>query len=176
MSIHARILAILLALGAFVGVALANQPARAQGAHRTAASSMGGQGMGAAAMREVDEFVGYYDSHLDTYVSTDTSNKAQAAAWHINFSAALAAAHGSPAIYLVQGRAAPKQVAVFGSQPGEKDYSPLWTEVRVNWKAGAKPVLLTSDNQILSLSQKGKLTVHPTSTILNCPIIKVGKG
>lgn len=120
-------------------------------------------------------FTGYYDSHTVTYLNTDVSNKAQAAAFHINYSAALATVKGAPAIYFVQGRAAAHQVAVFGSEPGEKDYSPLWAETIVTWKAGVKPKLLTSDNQIAALAQKGKLTIHTNGTVLNCPIIAIGK-
>jgi hypothetical protein len=58
----------------------------------------------------------------------------------------------APAQYFIQGAAAAGQLAVFGSEPGEKDYNPLWEEKLVTWKAGAKPVLLTSDNQINALA------------------------
>jgi hypothetical protein len=33
-----------------------------------------------------------------------------------------------PEIYLVQSRSAKRQLAVFGSEPGKADYSPLWAE------------------------------------------------
>jgi hypothetical protein len=81
-----------------------------------------------------------------------------------------------PEIYLVEGRSAPNQPAVFGSEPGEKDYSPLWAETLLTWKAGAKPVLITSDNQVNVLEKKGVLSEHSGNTILNCPIIQVMKG
>ena len=118
---------------------------------------------------------GYYDAHKDTYVSTDVSTKAMATAMHINFSAALRQVplSSAPAIYLVSGRAATGQLAVFGSEPGESDYSPIWHEVSVQWKAGVQPVTLTSDNQIIALAKKGKLTMHATHIMLNCPIINV---
>jgi len=68
------------------------------------------------------------------------------------------------------------QLAVFGSQPGETDYSPLWHEVIGKWKSGSKVVLLTSDNQINALKAKGKLTeTDMAHTILDCPIIHVAK-
>jgi len=120
-------------------------------------------------------FVGYYDGHHVTYLNTDTSSKAQAAALHINYSAALASVRGAPAIYFVTGRAAAGQLAVFGSQPGEPDYSPLWQETSVTWKAGVKPVLLTGDNQIAALAKQGKLTIHAGAVVLNCPIVKIGR-
>ena len=31
------------------------------------------------------------------------------------------------------------QLAVFGSEPGEKNYSPLWSKTILTWKAGAPP-------------------------------------
>ena len=61
---------------------------------------------------------------------------------------------------------------VFGSEPGESDYSPLWQEVNVRWNAGVTPVLLVKDDQIKELASKGELTIDPTQVVLNCPIVK----
>ena len=66
--------------------------------------------------------------------------------------------------------------AVFGSEPGEASYSPLWTEVIVTWKSGRTPALLVRDDQIDSLAKKGMLTMRTTTVINNAPITKVGKG
>jgi hypothetical protein len=119
---------------------------------------------------------GYYDGHVDTMLSTDVSNKAQASALHINYSAAMLtqAASKYPSLYRVAGAAAPNQPQVFGSEPGEDDYSPLWQEVTVTWKAGVTPVLLTKDDQVKEMASKGMLTIAPTPIVLNCPIVKVG--
>jgi hypothetical protein len=119
---------------------------------------------------------GYYDGHKDTFLSTDISSKAEAKAMHINYSASIGKVKGLPEIYLVQGRAAAGQLAVFGSQPGEPDYSPLWDETILTWKPGAKPVLITSDNQVNKLEKTSGLTERPGNVVLNCPIIKIGKG
>ena len=121
-------------------------------------------------------FHGYYDGHKDTYLNTDVSSKADAAAMHINYSASIGKVKGLPEIYLVQGRAAPGQLAIFGSEPGEKNYSPLWSETILTWKAGAKPALITSDTQIDQIEKTGKLTERDAGVVLNCPIIKAGKG
>jgi hypothetical protein len=120
-------------------------------------------------------FRGYYDGHLDTYLSTDISNKAEAAAMRINYSARIGVVKALPEIYLVQGRAARGQLAVFGSEPGESDYSPLWSETILTWKSGSTPVLITSDNQINKLEKTSGLTERPGNIVLNCPIIKVGR-
>jgi len=140
------------------------------------AYAAGGPIMGPAASISRPAFQGYYDGHKDTYLNTDVSSKADAAGMHINYSAGIGRVKGLPEIYLVQGRAAPAQLAIFGSQPGEKDYSPLWTETILTWKAGAKPVLITSDTQINQIEKTGKLTERDAHVVLNCPIIKVGKG
>jgi plastocyanin len=133
--------------------------------------------MGPALSHQQMAWWGYYDAHKDLYLNTDTSLKADAGMMHVNFAPGLkhVAAGTQPAIYLVQGRAAAGQIAVFGSEPGEADYSPIWREVVVQWKASSKPVVLKSDNQILDLSKKGQLTMRSTNTLLNCPIVKVGK-
>ena len=120
-------------------------------------------------------YKGYYDGHEDGYVITDVSSKSQASAWHVNYSAELAAVKGAPRQFFVQGKAAAGQLAVFGSEPGESDYNPLWTEVIVSWKSGVKPVLLTSDNQINAAAKAGKLTATGNGIVLNAPITKVGK-
>ena len=119
-------------------------------------------------------FHGYYDGHKDTYLNTDVSSKAEAKAMHINYSAKLGKVKGLPEIYLVEGRAATGQLAIFGSEPGEPDYSPLWSETILTWKAGATPVVITSDTQIDKIEKTGKLTERDARVVLNCPIIKVG--
>jgi hypothetical protein len=123
-------------------------------------------------------FQGYYDGHKDTYLSTDVSDKAEAKAMHINYAPVLKTVplKAAPEIYLVQGKATARQLAVFGSEPGEASYSPIWKETILTWKSSATPVLIKSDTQVDSLEKKGTLTERATSIRLNCPIIKVGKG
>jgi hypothetical protein len=153
----------------------------AQAAHSSSAPGAAAQntmGMGPVHVGPHKTFWGYYDSHLDTYYSTDVSDKTQAKMMGINFAPGLkhVPEGAAPPIYLVEGNAAAHQLAVFGSQPGETDYSPLWHEVIVKWKSGSKVVLLTSDNQINALKAKGKLTeTDMAHTILDCPIIHVAK-
>jgi hypothetical protein len=119
-------------------------------------------------------FQGYYDGHKDTYLITDVSSKAQAKTLHVNAATALAKVHNIPAQWFVQGHAAPGQLAVFGSEPGEDDYNPLWLELFVKWNPGVTPVLLVKDDQINSLAAAHKLTVTNTHIVLNAPIVKVG--
>lgn len=152
-----------------VAVVVAAVSATAVGAAITA-----GPVMGPAKKISRPAFQGYYDGHKDTYLNTDVSSKSDGKMMHINYSARLASIKNLPEIYLVEGNAAPGQLAVFGSEPGEKTYSPLWAETILTWKAGAKPVVLTSDTQINAVEKKGTLTERDGHVVLNCPIIKVG--
>src|SRR5437870_7013 len=138
----------------------------------------GGPRMGPKITVTRPAFRGYYDGHKDTYLNTDVSNRAEAKAMHINYAPVLKSVPlgAAPEIYLVEGKAATGQLAVFGSEPGEKTYSPIWKETILTWKASATPVLIKSDTQINKLEKKGTLTERSTSIRLNCPIIKVGKG
>ena len=141
------------------------------------ASLTGGPRMGPQSAITRPAFHGYYDGHKDTYLNTDVSVKADATMMHINYAPGLKAVPlgSAPEIYLVQGKAAAGQLAVFGSEPGEKDYSPVWKETILTWKASAKPVLIKSDTQVNQLEKKGGLSERSTSVRLNCPIVKVGK-
>jgi hypothetical protein len=140
-----------------------------------ASASAGLPNLGSANKGSELTYKGYYDHHVDTYVITDVSDKAQAAAMHVNYAPALKAAKGLPDQYFVKGKAAAGQTTVFGSEPGESDYNPLWDEVWVTWKPGVTPVLLGQDDQIDSLEKAGKLTVTDAHIVLNAPILTVGK-
>ena len=158
-----RLVLVVLGLGTALAAAVAGFAAIA-----------GGPIMGPSARVLRPAFHGYYDGHKDTYLSTDVSSKAEARSMHVNYSASLGTVKGLPEIYLVQGRAAAGQLAIFGSEPGEKDYSPLWSETILTWKAGATPVVITSDTQINKIEKTGKLTERDAHVVLNCPIVKVG--
>ena len=130
--------------------------------------------LGPVVQAKTPTYLGYYDGHKDTYLVTDVSSKAQANAMHINFSPEIGKVKAAPPQYFIQGKAVPGQIAVFGSEPGESDYNPLWEELIVTWKPGVKPVLLVSDNQINGLVKQGKLTMKDAHVVLNAPITNVG--
>jgi len=144
-----------------------------------AASGAGGPGMAMGKTITVSHpaFQAFYDGHKDTILNLDVSSKTEAAMDHINYAPDLKLVPlKTPEIYFVVGTAATGQLAVLGSEPGEKDYTPIWREVHVTFQAGQTPTLLKSDTQIEALMKKGTLTETETSTRLNCPVIKVGKG
>ena len=158
-----------------VGVALIGA---ALGVYPALASNGSGMGMGMPTTTSRKAYEGYYDGHKDTYLNTDVSDKAEAAAMRINYAPVLKTVPlaSAPEIYLVQGKAATGQLAIFGSEPGEPSYSPIWKETMLTWKASATPVLITSDTQIDRLEKKGVLSERATSIRLNCPIVKVNKA
>jgi hypothetical protein len=142
-----------------------------------AAASTGGlPNIGNAKMTAEPVYKGYYDHHIDTYLITDVSSKSQAKALHVNYSAELKGQKGLPEQYFVRGRAARGQLTIFGSQPGETDYNPLWEEVWLTWKKGVKPVLIGQDDQIHALEKKGELTEQDAHIVLNAPILAIGKS
>lgn len=131
--------------------------------------------LGPSQWHKLKVFKGFYDGHLDLYVNTDVSVKSQTKQLHANYAPLLAKTNGkatSP-MYLVKGPAATGQRAVFGSEPPDAGYSPLWQEFFVRFKAGVKPILLTSDTQITAVQRQGKLTLRPSSIVLNAPITKI---
>jgi hypothetical protein len=158
----------------FTKLVVAALVAAAIGSVAAYGAAVGSPRMGPAARISRPAFHGFYDGHKDTYLNTDVSSRAEARAMHVNFSSKLAGIKGLPEIYLVQGRAATGQLAIFGSEPGEADYSPLWSETILTWKASATPVLITSDTQIDKIEKTGQLTERDAHVVLNCPIIKIG--
>jgi len=142
-----------------------------------AAAGAGMPSMGPMSHLSLPSSHGYYDGHKDTFLSTDVSDRAEAKAMHVNFSAPLGRVPMAETddIYLFQGKAAPGQLPVFGSEPGESNYTPIWHEDVLTWKSGMTPTLLNSDTQIEAAVKAGKLTESKTHVILNCPIVKVGK-
>ncbi len=160
----------------FLKMVLMSGVALLAAAGAVAASSSMGPAMGRSSKISRPSFHGFYDGHKVTYLNTDVSSKADAAAMHINYSATIGKVKGLAEIYLVEGHAAAGQLAIFGSEPGEKTYSPLWSETLLTWKAGAKPTLITSDTDVNKIEKTGKLTERDAHVVLNCPIIQVSKS
>jgi hypothetical protein len=138
-------------------------------------AATGGLPIGPSSTMKARDFKGYYDGHKDTFLVTDVSNKAQARALHVNFSREIGKVKSAPAQYFVRGKAVRGQLSVFGSEPGEADYNPLWEEFYVSWNPGVTPVLLVKDDQITALAKSKKLTLKDARIVLNAPITKVGK-
>jgi hypothetical protein len=59
--------------------------------------------------------------------------------------------------------------------PGRADYSPLWQINMVTFKSGVTPYLLKSKSDVDAARAKGDVTVVPTSTVVNCPVLGFGQ-
>jgi hypothetical protein len=55
--------------------------------------------------------------------------------------------------------------------PGQTKYPPLWGIIKVTFKSGVKPHLLTSYAQIQRAQAAGQVTITKTSLVVNCPVI-----
>jgi hypothetical protein len=163
------------ALAAVVVVAVVAGAAVAVAAAGAHSSGTGGLLLGPSSMTSQPTYEAYYDGHKDSYLITDVSSQAQAKSLHINYAAEIGKVKGAPDQYFVKGRTANGQLSVFGSEPGESNYNPLWEEIFVTWKPNAKPVPLVKDDQIKALAKAGKLTMTDAHIVLNAPITKVGK-
>jgi hypothetical protein len=64
------------------------------------------------------------------------------------------------------------QPNVADSQPGDPEYSPIWSVQHVTWtdESGARE--LTSEDEILAAAEAGELTIEETGVIVNCPFIQ----
>ncbi len=138
-------------------------------------SMLGAHSLPAQASQTLPAFPAFYDAHTDVVVVTDAFPAAAAQAFHANYAPSLSVVHAAsqPAWYIIRGLAAPGQIAVLGSEPGESDYSPLWQTVIVRWRPGVTPKVLTSDNMILALAKKGQLTATKTSLVVNSTVVAV---
>jgi len=148
-------------------------PVSAAASSAAAMSTLGAHSLPAQTSQTLPAFPAFYDAHKDVIVVSDAYPKAAAGIFHANYAPSLSAVKpaSQPAWYIVRGPAAPGQIAVLGSEPGESDYSPLWQTVIVRWKPGVTPQVLTSDNMVLDLAKKGQLTATKTAGIVNATVV-----
>jgi hypothetical protein len=64
------------------------------------------------------------------------------------------------------------QPNVVDSIPGQAKYSPLWKINLVEWKDASTATILGSDDDIMDAFNAGKITITPTTIVVNCPIVK----
>jgi hypothetical protein len=59
--------------------------------------------------------------------------------------------------------------------PGQRAYSPLWQLTQVTFKAGVTPHLLRSRGDVDAAQKRGEITITPTNTVVNCPVLGFGQ-
>jgi hypothetical protein len=55
--------------------------------------------------------------------------------------------------------------------PGQTKYPPLWGIIKVTFKPGAVPRMLTSYAQIAKANAAGQVTITKTNLVVNCPVV-----
>ncbi len=63
------------------------------------------------------------------------------------------------------------QGEVFGVSPAQKDYTPLASIVTVSWKAGQKPQVLQSADEVLKAQKDSRIKLVKTNVTINAPQI-----
>ena len=68
------------------------------------------------------------------------------------------------------------QPNVADSQPGDAEYSPLWSVQHVTWTDESTARELTSEDEIMAARDAGELSIEETGVIVNCPFIQWNGG
>ena len=76
-------------------------------------------------------------------------------------------------LYTVTNPIGPQQhnIAQETIAPGQTKYPPLWGIIKVTFKPGVKPRLITSYAQITNAQKAGEVTITHSSLVVNCPVV-----
>ncbi len=76
-------------------------------------------------------------------------------------------------LYTVTNPVGPQQhnIARENIAPGQTKYPALWGIIKVTFKTGVKPHLLTSYAQITKAQSAGQVTIAKTTLVVNCPVV-----
>ena len=130
---------------------------------------------------------GLYDGKDVYYITTEASDSTIADAlakftnFPVTFAPSLTKAPASSQANIYAFKNGVKGGGVLGFQPnvvdsipGESKYSPLWKINLVEWKDPSTATVLGSEDDILSALDSGKITITPTTVVVNCPIVQWG--
>ena len=130
---------------------------------------------------------GLYDGKDVFYITTEASDSTIADAlskftnFPVTFAPALAKAPASSQANIYAFKNGVKGGGVLGFQPnvvdsipGESKYSPLWKINLVEWKDVSSATVLGSEEEIMDAFNSGKITITPTTIVVNCPIVQWG--
>ncbi|WLQ16597.1 hypothetical protein O5O45_11765 [Hahella aquimaris] len=127
----------------------------------------------------------WYDGERVYYITTDVSDQDMAEKMQANYAPRLKDAIPDypkpPQVRTVLERVYRirnfEQPSIFPSAPEPLDsqsvnmqYSLLWLMYEVVWKAGVTPVELKSEEQVFVAESQGKLEIHRTDIVVNCPV------
>ena len=130
---------------------------------------------------------GLYDGKDVFYITTEASDSTIATAlskftnFPVTFAPALGKAPASSLANIYAFKNGVKGGGVLGFQPnvvdsipGDSMYSPLWKINLVEWKDASTATVLGSENEITDAFNSGKVTITPTTIVVNCPIVQWG--
>jgi hypothetical protein len=128
---------------------------------------------------------GLYDGKDVYYITTEASDSTIASAlstftnFPVTFAPALAKAPASSQANIYAFKNGVKGGGVLGFQPnvvdsipGDPAYSPLWKINLVEWKDATTATVLGSEDDIMNAFNLGKITITPTTIVVNCPIVQ----
>jgi hypothetical protein len=126
--------------------------------------------------------VGFFEKDSVYYIVTDSSNQTVAAKasrdWNVQFAPKLRWAPASsqdPVYVFTNGEKGDGiygyQNDVFASSPEQESYSPLRSLVLVSWKAGQKPQVLNSADEVLKAEKESRIRITMTNVTINAPQI-----
>jgi hypothetical protein len=118
---------------------------------------------------------------VDT-IATEASDAATADALGVTLAPPLSGAIGiaTSARYEVTNFRQPDVLSQIPTPPGpgnsNANYSPLWQVNLVTWKSGTTPAQLGSEADVMAAQTAGKVTVTPTSIVINGPVVSTPSG
>ena len=76
-------------------------------------------------------------------------------------------------LYTVTNPVGPQQhnIAQETIAPGQTKYPALWGIIKITFKTGVKPRLITSYAQITKAQKAGQVTITNTPLVVNCPVV-----
>jgi hypothetical protein len=129
----------------------------------------------------------WIDGRIVEYVTTDISDLAMAKMIGANYvprlSEAVGASSGKSLVERVYKFPKQEQISVFQSAPSpvgaenqDRNYSPLWRVVLVNWTNPAAVHELKSEEEVLAAEEKKEVNLEITGIVVNCPITRTQGG
>ncbi|MDI1495253.1 MAG: hypothetical protein K8823_559 [Cenarchaeum symbiont of Oopsacas minuta] len=132
---------------------------------------------------------GYYNGENVYYVITDASEQShvdtisESQNWDVSYSPLLANApeDALSKTYMfvngIEGKGVHGfQSEVFTSIPGQDNYSPLKSHIHVIWNDDIVPVMLKSEDDIMSAVENNKVTLIPLDVVVNMPFVMWPNG
>jgi len=130
---------------------------------------------------------GLFEGQDVFYITTEASDSTIASAlasftnFPVTFAPALAKAPSTSLANIYAFKNGIKGGGVLGFQPnvvdsipGQANYSPLWKVNLVQWNDPTNATVLDSESDIKNAFNAGKITIMPTTIVVNCPIVQWG--